>query len=94
MIVLGLAIAAAGLIVAIRAGWRLYKMGRRVQRDIEVEVQAIMVRQEQVLERMSSIEQKQQVLTGRLERLKGATGRLGFVLGQLSDARARITRVP
>jgi hypothetical protein len=69
-------------------------MGRRVQREIEVEVQAIMVRQEQVLERMSSIEQNQQVLTGRLERLKGATGRLGFVLGQLSDARARITRVP
>lgn len=94
MIVFGLALAGAGLAVAARAGWRLYKTGREVQRAVEAQVEGIMVRQEQVLERVSAIEQNQQVLAERLERVKSSTGRLSFVLGQLAEARERLTRIP
>jgi hypothetical protein len=94
MIVLGLAAAVAGLVMALRAGWRLYKTGRQVQQTLEAEVEALMVRQEEMLERVSKIEQNQVLLAEKTERMKEATGRLGYVLGELSEAGSRLTRLP
>jgi hypothetical protein len=94
LIVAGLALAAVGLIQVTRAGLRLYRKVGQVQKQIEAQLAVIMKKQEEIMERVASIEQNQLVLADRMERMKQATGRLGYLLRQWSEAQERFLKVP
>jgi hypothetical protein len=93
-LIIGLLLAAGGLFFAVRAGWRLYKTVRDVERQMTAEVNIVLRKQDEVLARMAGIEAGQRELLEQLETTKASTARLGLLLSELSEARSRLLRIP
>jgi len=93
MMVVGLVFAVIGLVLAARAGWRLYKQMAATQRQMNDHLATLVQKQEMIFTRMESIQANQVELNARLATMQQAFGRLSFIVGQWSQAAERVTGI-
>jgi uncharacterized protein YoxC len=86
----GFVVAVVGLVQLGRSVYRMYKLVVALQAELQAQVALLVSKQDDILARLDSIQENQTELTENLERLQTAFGRLGFIVGELSDTAAMV----
>ncbi|MHB0981019.1 MAG: hypothetical protein ACYC5Q_13295 [Thermoleophilia bacterium] len=89
VIALSLLVIVAALIVVGVTGYRLYKHVRRIQKELEPQVQEILSKQATTMDLVARIEEKQAMLGGRMQRASASVSTLGYLASQYTTAANR-----
>ncbi|MHB1343979.1 MAG: hypothetical protein ACYCX3_06435 [Thermoleophilia bacterium] len=90
VIAVSLLVILVGLIVVGVTAYRLYKHVRRIQDEVEPQVQVLMAKQATAMEMMARIEEKQSKLGDGMQRASASVSKLTYLASEYKDATNRL----
>lgn len=90
MIALSLVIIVMALVILGLSAYRLYKTVRRIQKDVDPQVNEILAKQGAITERLGNIEENQIIISARLEKISSAAAGLGVLTSEFNEAKNRL----
>ncbi|MBU2602565.1 MAG: hypothetical protein KKA32_10425 [Actinobacteria bacterium] len=90
IIALSLVIIVVALVILGLSAYRLYKTVRRIQAEVDPQVNEILAKQGAITERLGNIEENQIVINHRLEKISSAAAGLGVLTSEFTKAKSRL----